>query len=66
MKGSDIADVIREQVLLGRAADARISYGGPSVRARPPGLASTSPSSSMNSRPMRGNTARFRFRAAGS
>jgi PAS domain S-box-containing protein len=32
MKGSDIADVIREQVLLGPAADPRISYGGPSVK----------------------------------
>jgi PAS domain S-box-containing protein len=32
MKGSDIAEVIREQVLLGPAADPRISYGGPSVR----------------------------------
>jgi len=31
MKGSDIADVIREQVLLGPAADTRISFGGPSV-----------------------------------
>lgn len=31
MKGSDIADVIREQVLLGPAADPRIRFGGPSV-----------------------------------
>jgi PAS domain S-box-containing protein len=31
MKGSDIVDVIREQVLLGPAPDPRISYSGPSV-----------------------------------
>jgi PAS domain S-box-containing protein len=31
MKGSDIADVIREQVLLGPALDQRISFSGPSV-----------------------------------
>jgi PAS domain S-box-containing protein len=31
LKGSDIADVIREQVLLGPSTDPRISYGGPSV-----------------------------------
>ena len=31
MKGSDIADVIREQVLLGPPSDPRISFSGPSV-----------------------------------
>ena len=31
MKGSGIADMVREQVLLGPAADSRITYGGPSV-----------------------------------